>query len=106
MTTLDQASPRVIYDVHAESWAYVVADHGRYERLMSWVREQGLDPHNIYRLEVYSAQPSARVFEWAYNEQGARYCSLDHDHAARIEACVLATREPYDVILSSLPPGE
>jgi hypothetical protein len=104
---LDLASPRVIYDVHAESWAsYVTADRERYARLLTWAREQGLDPEKIYRLEVYctKGKPSAQVFEYAFNEQGYRYCDVDHDHVQRVGACRSAKREPYEVILSGLPP--
>lgn len=96
----------IVYDVHAQSWAHVVADHDHYTHLLAWVREQGFDPHKIYRLEIYNeGKPSAQVFEWAYDEQGNKYCDIDHDHAARANACVIAKRGPYEVILSSLPPG-
>lgn len=103
METLDTASPTVIYDVHAESWAYLVADKDRYTHLLTWVREQGLDPEEIYRIEVYSA--SALIFEHKRNEQGHRYCDIEHDHAAQMRACRSAKREPYSVILTSTPPS-
>ncbi|MCK2214277.1 hypothetical protein MF672_010810 [Actinomadura sp. ATCC 31491] len=105
MSTLDLASPRVVYDVHAQSWERILADPERYARLTTWVREQGLDPERIYRLEVYLIDtPRARVFEWKQDEQGRRYCEVEHDHKARYEACRIAQREPYAVILKALPP--
>lgn len=106
MTSLDTASPTVVYDVYAESWAYVIADHERYARLLAWVREQGLVPEDIYRLEVYhlKGKPTAQVFEYAYDEQGNRYCEVAHDHT-QLGGCRSAKREPRSVVVSGLPPG-
>ncbi|WP_433445666.1 hypothetical protein [Nonomuraea sp. CA-141351] len=101
---LDVASPRVIYDVHARSWAHVVADPQRYRQLLAWVRRQGLHPEKIYRLEVYST--SALVFEHKFDEQGRRYCDVDHDHGAKVGACHLAKRTPYSVTINSQPEQE
>ena len=92
---LDLASPRVIYDVHAESWAYVVADKERYARLLAWIREQGLDPHDIYRVEVYLIGcPYARIFAFDLNDEGQHYMRGED----------IARREPHNVILTCLPP--
>ncbi|MFD9950902.1 hypothetical protein ACFWYW_59195 [Nonomuraea sp. NPDC059023] len=80
--------PLIVYDCSSRQW------HGNPD-VLAWMRAEGLDPEQAYRLEVYLVDcPSARVYEYDRNEAGERY--LVGDDAAR--------REPYDVILSSLPP--
>lgn len=102
---LDLASPKVIFDVHAQSWAHVTADKEYYARLLTWVREQGLVPEHIYRLEVYLIDcPHAQVFEFAYDEQGYKFLACGSDHVSCGDRCEVAKREPYTVILSNLPP--
>lgn len=81
--------PLVVHDCRDRGWA---GD----PRILAWCRAEGLNPHEIYRLEVYLLDcPSARVYEYARDDDGNRYLVGD-DEAAR--------REPHDVILTSLPP--
>ena len=105
MSTLDLTSPRIVYDIHAQSWERILNDPERHERLTTWVRGQGLDPEKIFRLEVYLIDtPHARVFEWAQDERGRRYCDVEHDHKMKAASCRIAQREPYTTILNALPP--
>ncbi|MFI6296822.1 hypothetical protein ACIBEJ_34895 [Nonomuraea sp. NPDC050790] len=81
--------PLVVYDCHDKQW------RGDPD-VLSWMRAEQLDPELVYRLEVYVVDcPSARVYEYATVL------------GARIFVPALADymrREPYDVILASLPP--
>ena len=61
--------------------------------LTAWVEGLGLDPRLIYRLEIH--QGRARVFEYVMNEQGRKRLLPDGPEK----------REPYDVAITSLPPG-
>ncbi len=58
----------------------------------AWAVSEGLDPNVIYRLEIYEGR--ARVFEYVKDEKGTRYI------VGRPER-----RKPYDVAITSLPPG-
>lgn len=65
--------------------------------LLDWFKQEGINPRNVYRLEVYLVDcPSGRIFEYDVDQEGNRYVKAGQDEAAR--------RRPYDVILSSLPP--
>ncbi|MFD9950965.1 hypothetical protein ACFWYW_59350 [Nonomuraea sp. NPDC059023] len=81
--------PLVVYDCSSRQW------HGDPE-VLAWMRAEGLDPDQVYRLEIYLVDcPSARVYEYA-TVQGARILVPAREEYLR--------RKPYDVILSSLPP--
>lgn len=78
-----------------DAWDRIVADRDLHRRLVDWARDQHLTPENIYRLEIYLVDcPSARVFEYDLDDNGRRY-AISND---------IARREPYTVILTSLPP--
>ncbi|MFI6594956.1 hypothetical protein ACIBHX_01840 [Nonomuraea sp. NPDC050536] len=66
--------PLVVFDARDERWR---GD----SHILAWCRSEGIDPEQVYRLEVYLVDcPFARVYD---------------DYLRR---------DPYDVILSSLPP--
>lgn len=99
-------APLVVFDVNDRpAFDRIIAAPEHHQRLLDWMRSQGLDPHDVYRLEVFLVDcPSARVFEYARDGQGRGYCGVDHDHRADLDCCHLARRDPYEVPLSSLPP--
>ena len=86
----------VVYDVRDDdAWSRVIADKERYDQLTAWMRSQGLDPVNIYRIEIHPLDsPRARVYEYDRDEAGRM----------RLVGDDIAKREPYDLALSSLPP--
>jgi hypothetical protein len=61
--------------------------------LTDWAVAKGLDPNVIYRLEIYPGH--ARVFEYVKDEGGRK----------RLQPDGPAKRDPYDVLITSLPPG-
>jgi hypothetical protein len=87
--------PLAVYDVREEPFRSMLGTPW-HMCLLDWLVEEGFDPLDIYRVEVYLVDcPSARVYSYARNEDGKRYLASELD---------LARRPPYDVILSSLPP--
>lgn len=62
--------------------------------LTEWAIQQGLDPRAIYRLEIHPG-PVARVFEYVKDDKGK----------IRVLGEEPMRREPYDIPLTSLPPG-
>ncbi|MFN2636842.1 MAG: hypothetical protein ABR585_07445 [Gemmatimonadaceae bacterium] len=76
--------PLAVIDTRDATWA-PYTDDGAYHRLMEWAAQQGISD-DVCRIEVYLLDaPFARVYEV--------------DKETRI------LREPYDVLLSSLPPS-
>jgi hypothetical protein len=87
--TVPALEPLVVFDARDESWR---GD----PKILAWCRAEGLDPEQIYRLEVYLLDaPFARVYEFV-TLNGARFLVEERDDYLR--------RDPYDVILSTLPP--
>jgi hypothetical protein len=88
--------PLAVYDVHEDGWEQLTAQEQYQVRL--WVVEQGMDPGDIFRLEVFLIDcPFARVYEF----------DRDEDGSLRVEdqpPWDFAVRPPRDVLLSSLPP--
>lgn len=88
--------PLAVYDVHEDAWDRLTAQE-KY-RVRMWIVEQGLDPGDIVRLEVYLIDcPFARVHEFDRDENG----NLRVEDLPPRE---IAVRPPRDVLLSSLPP--
>jgi hypothetical protein len=93
-------------------WVGDANDHRRWpprnlEEIKSWVTSQGLNPNHIHRIEVYMIDgPVGRVYSHHIDEKGRVYCPLDHEHRRHLiyDECTIE-REPYDVLLSSLPPA-
>jgi hypothetical protein len=85
-----------VYDVRQESW-YNLAVEERLE-VCTWMVEEGLDPGEVFRLEVFLIDcPFARVHEY----------DRDGDGRLRVEDLPprrIAVRPPRDVLVSSLPP--
>ncbi|MGC5009762.1 hypothetical protein ACLQ2R_03250 [Streptosporangium sp. DT93] len=88
--------PLVAFDIRdSRNWWKVTNDSAYHESLLEWMRAQGMNPSITYRLEIHLIDcPSARIYEYDLNSDGHRY-SVGND---------LARREPYEVILPSLPP--
>lgn len=80
---------------------------GQIEPVSAWLRDHGLNPYDIYRIEVHVIDvPLLRIFEFLRNEDGKLYCPLDHEHEwAHPDGCTAARRDPYDVLLKSNPPA-
>lgn len=99
-------APIAVYDVHDRpAFDLLLADRNRHRALLAWMRSQALNPTHVYRLEIHLVDsPSARIYEYARDEQGVRYCGVDHDHRGDADRCAIARRKPYEVALSSLPP--
>jgi hypothetical protein len=66
---------------------------GPWPDIADWCTQQDLNPKAIYRLEIYFDH--ARVFEYVTDEGGRK----------RLQPDGPAKRAPYDVPLTSLPPG-
>lgn len=82
--------PLAVFDARDESWR---GDH----QTLAWFRSEGIDPNQVHRLEVYLLDcPFARVYEFV-TLNGARFFVAERDEYLR--------RDPYDVILASLPPS-
>lgn len=81
---------------------------GQLEARLTWMRSQGIEPDDTFRVEVYRAGGQdgdhyARVSVYEKNADGHRYCGVDHDHTDTTSApCQLAQRS-YDIQLSLLP---
>ena len=69
-----------------------------------WLRANGINPDDTYRVEVYYEDGAllGQVFEYLRDEAGKRSHSDDCDHEAGW--CELASRS-YQVKLNSMPPG-
>jgi hypothetical protein len=88
--------PLAVYDVRSDSWLEMVKA-GRANKFRGWVQDQGLDPREIYRLEIYLTDcPSAIVHSYAKDSTGKHFYLDGHD---------IARRKPYEIPLSSLPPA-
>ncbi|WP_157253178.1 hypothetical protein [Nonomuraea typhae] len=88
--------PIAVFDVNdVRAQAAMSGDRPYWESVLDWIRGHGLDPNEIYRLEVYRTDRLwARVHEYDRDAAGERY-SIGTE---------VARRAPYDVILTSLPP--
>ncbi|MFI6513631.1 hypothetical protein ACIBCT_39010 [Streptosporangium sp. NPDC050855] len=77
-------APLTVIDTRDATWL-PYTDDGAYHRLMDWAATQGI-PGDVCRVEVYLLDaPFARVYE--------------------LDTTTRVLREPYDLILSSLPPA-
>ncbi|MFI7468187.1 hypothetical protein [Nonomuraea sp. NPDC049646] len=96
------AEPLYVFDAyHPSSRRFYAAD--MHPRMLAWMREQGLSPAAVWRFEVHLVDcPSVRVWEYLLDGDEVPYCGIEHPHRPR--SCVLAEREPYTVVASSLPP--
>ncbi|MBO3751557.1 hypothetical protein J5X84_36255 [Streptosporangiaceae bacterium NEAU-GS5] len=61
---------------------------------ITWAISEGLNPNAVYRLDIYPG-PRARVYEYVKDESGRK----------RLQPDGPVKRDPYDVDLTSLPPG-
>ncbi|MGW4663203.1 hypothetical protein [Streptosporangium sandarakinum] len=97
MTSRDTLEPLVVYDAGDDTYQQRIGTPW-HDQLLAWARSNGITPDDVTRLEVYLLDaPFARVYEYALDENGRRYLTNDgNDHARR---------EPYNVLLTSLPPG-
>jgi hypothetical protein len=96
------AEPLYIFDAYHPSSRAFYADN-MHPRMLAWMRDQGLPAGGVWRFEVHLIDcPSVRVWEYLLDERGYPYCELEHPHRGR--SCVMAQREPYTVVASSLPP--
>ncbi|MFI6819253.1 hypothetical protein ACIBG7_43180 [Nonomuraea sp. NPDC050328] len=83
-----------VFDSRDDAW-YELVRLGQANAFRAWVESQGLDPREIYRLEIYLVDcPSARVHSYAKDANGKHY----------LDGTDIARREPYEIALSSLPP--
>ena len=72
---------------------------GLYKRVRAWLISQDIPTADTYRVEIHLVDvPFARVFTYALDSQGNRH----------MDTAILSplTNEPYDKILSELPPAE
>lgn len=100
MTTT--ARPLYVFDANHRSNRDFYADD-MHPRMLAWMRDQGLRVGGVWRFEVHLiGHLSVRVWEYLLDERGYPYCELEHPHRGR--SCVMAQREPYTVVASSLPP--
>jgi hypothetical protein len=96
------ADPLYVFDAYSSDRLDFYADD-MHPRMLGWMRGNGLNPAAVWRFEVYLVDcPSVRVWEYLLDDRGHLYCELDHPHRPR--SCVMAVREPYTVVASSLPP--
>ncbi len=71
--------------------------------VLGWARSEGINANETYRIEVYLLDcPFARVYEYDRDENGTRFCWVEHDHLD--DRCDVAKRKPFDVPLTTLPP--
>jgi len=97
--------PLAVYDVAEANWLGL--PHDKRQDLAAWLREQGPDPNDTYRLEVYLLDCLfVRVFQWDRDKLGGgHYCPLDHDHHDPDRSlCEAARRAPFDVPVAEMPP--
>ncbi|MFN2636841.1 MAG: hypothetical protein ABR585_07440 [Gemmatimonadaceae bacterium] len=100
--------PIYVSDVRDDGYWYGAADDRPYfDTLRAWMRDQGVEPNDTYRLEVYLLDvPFVKVHAYARDEDGDfRFgCRDEAGHHAHDGQCQLVKLDPYVVILSSLPP--
>ena len=93
-----------VYDIRDGSYQYE-----GFGPLREWARQHDIKVEDTYRIEIhYTDQRIARVFTYALDAEGGKYCGRGHDHRlpkVSDEPCEIATREPYDVPCST-PPQE
>lgn len=94
--------PVVVIDVRDwEPWP----PEGWLEALREWAEQHGIKARDTYRIEVHVIDTlCARVFQYDRDEKGYGYCPRDHDHQLDADGCRVARREPYTVLLKSMPP--
>jgi hypothetical protein len=81
-----------VYDCREDDWP--PANLGDF---LSWLHSQGINDRDVYRIEIHMIDgPVARIFEYETDGDNVRFLIDDN---------VVATREPYDKLLDSLPPG-
>lgn len=94
MTAVD-TTPLAVFDVDEENWTGLAC--GQQEDVRAWARAEGLDPHDIFRLEIHLIDcPLARVHAFARDEHGNKFVN---DRGLEP-----ATLPPYDVLIRSMPP--
>jgi hypothetical protein len=100
------AAPVVTYDTRTQNWRNIAGTR-RHRRLLQWLAAEGLDPTHIIRLEIYLLDcPYAQVTERDRNEHGSMLLiELGRDDEGRMQyGDESRLRQPYTVLLSSLPP--
>ena len=86
--------PLIVFDATDRDWAKTAE---QWEQTCEWAYEQGIDPNETHRIEVYLIDaPFARVYQFAMTADGLRYID---DATGKT-----AERKPFDVLLSELPP--
>jgi hypothetical protein len=99
------ADPLYVFDAYSRNPAdrNGFYDDDMHPRMLTWMRANRLNPSAVWRFDVHLIDcPSVRVWEYLLDEHGLPYCEIDHPHRPR--SCVMAAREPYTVVASSLPP--
>lgn len=84
----------------------------RDEEFCDWLREQGIEPTDTYRLEITDSK--ATVFQYDADEEGSKFAVCEqcdepvsgtlHRHVCSGKT-VLAKREPFEVAISGPIPG-
>ncbi|MGI5293258.1 hypothetical protein ACQEVF_59470 [Nonomuraea polychroma] len=91
--------PFMVVDVTQESWAHLVQHQQGYDQFVGWLIEQGFDPNDVRRIEIYDRDsPLVESPVWAKVTNGAG--------ETRVEA--LGTCPPMRVrmIIGVYPQGE
>lgn len=92
----------------AAHWGETIANQ---QTVVPWLREQGLDPEKLIRVEVYDVNGLlyAHVSEILFDEEGLRYCRNGHEFSLKLRAgpndrhlCDVATRT-YLAPLTAMP---
>lgn len=101
--------PLMVSDVRDEAWYEVLkANPGYLDAMTAWLRANGVDPDDTYRWELYLLDcPFVRVFAYDRDEMGRRRWQRIEDVEERCRTGVgwrPVEREPYTVLVSSMPP--
>lgn len=82
--------PLFVSDAHDLEW------HPS-DREVQWIKDQGVDPQEIYRYEIYLLETMcARIYQYVSNDQGVRMFDEIKDTPIHTE---------YMIPISSYPPG-
>lgn len=84
------SDPLFTSDTHDRGWYHTDAEE-------DWCRDQGLDPNDIFRYEIYLIDmPFARMFEYVRDDGGKIIYDWDTDRAVHVIR---------SVPIKSYPPG-